>query len=102
MPFKKGQSGNPSGAKKGPKPFLKAKQINRRKLVEDLVDELLQDDNFLADLKKSKGFQKYDILVKLMAFVIPKPVAEVEKSDDDEKNSTLAVIDGKLALKKVG
>ena len=67
MPFKKGQSGNPAGRKKGEK----------NKVTNDVKKWLLdlfntQSKTLKTDLKAMKPRERWEIIAKILPFIVPK------------------------------
>ena len=67
MPFKKGESGNPTGRPSGTK--NKNKELKTR--IEELLEEEFTPPKIKALLAELKAQQKLDVLIKLIPYVTP-------------------------------
>jgi hypothetical protein len=70
MAFTKGQSGNPTGRKKGT-PNKATKDI--KEIISSIVTRHLSEAKIAKDLKELSPKQRLDYLVRLAEFIIPKP-----------------------------
>lgn len=68
MPFKKGESGNVSGRPKGARGKTTK---NVREFIKGIIDKNRAKIN--ADLRQLEPKERLDVIVKLMAYVCPKP-----------------------------
>ena len=73
MAFIKGQSGNPVGRKKGTK-NKSTQEI--RSLIQEIIASNFNKTKISRDLNDLKPHQKLQFLLKLLDFVVPKPVAQ--------------------------
>lgn len=88
MAFQKGTSGNANGRPKGAKGKLPA---NVREFIKDVIDKNRAKIN--ADLKNLEPKERLDIIVKLLAFVVPKPQSIVLQDMTPDGAARLADID---------
>lgn len=66
MPFKKGQSGNPRGRKKGTNNAAKSSDIR------DKIKESLSIDDLLTDIEDCRPEHRASLKIKLLEFIVPK------------------------------
>ncbi len=78
MPFKKGESGNPDGRKKGSK--NKASKIGQDKIADFLNNGGY--DTLMKEINELDGHYKVNALIKLIEFVVPKQKAVEHKGDN--------------------
>jgi len=83
MAFKKGQSGNPAGRKKG-SPNKTTSEI--RGTIKSIIDSNLSKSRVTKDLKELSPKQRLDYMLRLMEYVVPKP-----KSIESENDKPLAM-----------
>jgi hypothetical protein len=76
MAFTKGQTGNPNGRPKGSPNKATA---NLREWVKELLDN--NREQFIRDLQELEPYQRLIFWEKLLAYVLPKPVAEQEDKE---------------------
>jgi len=83
MAFKKGQSGNPAGRKKG-SPNKTTSEI--RGTIKSIIDSNFSKSRVTKDLKELSPKQRLDYMLRLMEYVVPKP-----KSIESENDKPLAM-----------
>ena len=67
--FKKGESGNPEG--KTPGTLNRSTQEVRTK-IENVLSEHFDKDQLAADLKAVKPYERWNLFLKLLEFVVPR------------------------------
>jgi hypothetical protein len=83
MPFKPGQSGNPSGRGKG----NESKTTKQKKTIIDTFSKLIEDEAFQAkfekELNKLEGKDFFATLSTFIEYILPKLARKEIKIDDD-------------------
>ena len=79
MGLRKGMTNNKNG-----RPIGRAYRmsVQTRKVVNDILGKNFNIDTVTQDLKKLEARHRLNILIKLLNFVLPRPLHELENLDD--------------------
>ena len=89
MPFKKGESGNPKGRKKG-SPNIVTQE--HRELINTLIS---CPDDLQGDLQKLEPKERIDAIIKLLEFTTPKQARVINEVTGDLSISSVLFKDAK-------
>ena len=85
-PFKKGQSGNPNGRPKGSVNVAREKV---KRIISDFVSSEFVPEKIQDMMKELTAKEKFDVIIKLISFVVPKPRDEEDVKSDAEYRARL-------------
>ncbi len=97
MPFEKGQSGNPSGRKKG---TLNKTTKELRGLLQEVLLANFSRAKIAKDLKELSPKHRLEFYFKLLEYILSKPTPTEIKNEEDKKSDFFTNIFNQLKENK--
>jgi len=90
MSFKKGQSGNPKGRKKGAKNIITTE-------LKEMINKIVSKEMILLPdlLEKMQPDKRMELIIKLLAYILPKPDKNIKIENIEVEPPLKIYIDSK-------